>query len=75
MLVLEPSATQPLSRVDLGDGDIDLLVGPEGGIAPDELRALAAAGATLVRLGDTVLRTSTAGPAALGVVNVALGRW
>jgi 16S rRNA (uracil1498-N3)-methyltransferase len=28
-----------------------------------------------VRLGDTVLRTSTAGPAALGVVNVALGRW
>lgn len=75
MLVLEPSATQPLSRADLGDGDIDLLVGPEGGIAPEELCALKEAGATIVRLGDTVLRTSTAGPAALGVVNVALGRW
>jgi hypothetical protein len=37
--------------------------------------ALLAAGATLVRLGDTVLRTSTAGPAALALVNRALGRW
>lgn len=75
MLVLEPSATERLSEVDLGEGDVDLVVGPEGGIAPDELDELRDAGATLVRLGDTVLRTSTAGPAALGVVNVALGRW
>lgn len=52
-----------------------LVVGPEGGISPEELDLLQAAGATLVRLGDTVLRTSTAGPAALAVVNAALGRW
>ncbi len=52
-----------------------LVVGPEGGIAPEELAALRAAGATLVRLGETVLRTSTAGPAALAVVSAALGRW
>ena len=55
--------------------DIVLVVGPEGGIAPDELALLEAAGATLVRMGETVLRTSTAGPAALAVVSAALGRW
>lgn len=52
-----------------------LVVGPEGGIAPEELEVLTAAGARVVRLGDTVLRTSTAGPAALAVVSTALGRW
>jgi 16S rRNA (uracil1498-N3)-methyltransferase len=52
-----------------------LVVGPEGGIAPQELAAFRAAGAEVVRLGDTVLRTSTAGPAALAVLNAALGRW
>ncbi|MGZ0067392.1 16S rRNA (uracil(1498)-N(3))-methyltransferase [Microbacterium arborescens] len=75
VLVLEPTATRRLSDVELGEGDVSLVVGPEGGIAADELDALIAAGALTVRLGDTVLRTSTAGPAALGVVNVALGRW
>lgn len=75
VLVLEPTATRRLSDVELSDGDVSLVVGPEGGIAADELDALVAAGALTVRLGDTVLRTSTAGPAALGVVNVALGRW
>ncbi|MDD7943748.1 16S rRNA (uracil(1498)-N(3))-methyltransferase [Microbacterium sp. NE2HP2] len=75
VLVLEPTATRRLSEVELGEGDVSLVVGPEGGIAAEELDALVAAGAVAVRLGNTVLRTSTAGPAALGVVNVALGRW
>lgn len=76
MLVLEPTATAALSGVAVDDGrDIAVVVGPEGGIAPDELSALEAVGATLVRLGDTVLRTSTAGPAAVAVASVALGRW
>jgi 16S rRNA (uracil1498-N3)-methyltransferase len=76
MLVLEPEATVVLSRADLGDADeLVLVVGPEGGIAPEELAALADAGATPVRLGETVLRTSTAGPAALAVVSTLLGRW
>ena len=76
LLVLEPEATAALSRADLGDADeLVLVVGPEGGIAPEELAALADAGATPVRLGETVLRTSTAGPAALAVVSTLLGRW
>lgn len=76
VLVLEPTADVALPAVRLDDGrDLAVVVGPEGGIAPDELTALAAAGATLVRLGDTVLRTSTAGPAAIAVMSAALGRW
>lgn len=78
MLVLEPTASERLSGVQLEPGedrDIVLVVGPEGGIAPDELTALRQAGARPVRLGETVLRTSTAGPAALAVVNTALARW
>lgn len=75
MLVLEPTAELALSALDPDDRDIVLVVGPEGGIAPNELAALTAAGATLVRLGDTVLRTSTAGPAAIAVLNAKLGRW
>ncbi len=58
-----------------GQPEIVLVVGPEGGISPAELTLLGDAGATAVRLGDTVLRTSTAGPAALAVLNAMLGRW
>jgi len=75
MLVLEPTAELALSDIEADDRDIVLVVGPEGGISPQELDSLAAAGASIVRLGDEVLRTSTAGPAALAVLNVKLGRW
>ena len=75
MIVLEPTAEVALSALEPDDRDIVLVVGPEGGIAPNELAALTAAGATLVRLGGTVLRTSTAGPAAIAVLNAKLGRW
>jgi 16S rRNA (uracil1498-N3)-methyltransferase len=50
------------------------VVGPEGGIADDELTALTAAGAQPVRLGSTVLRSSTAGVAALSAICVRT-RW
>ncbi|MGZ6792509.1 MAG: 16S rRNA (uracil(1498)-N(3))-methyltransferase [Mycobacteriales bacterium] len=71
LLVLHEEATQPLSRVELS-GDVVLVVGPEGGIGADELAAL---GGTPVRLGSSVLRTSTAGAAAAAVVSATTGRW
>lgn len=75
MLVLEPTADLALSALELDDRDIVLVVGPEGGIGASELARLTAAGAEAVRLGDTVLRTSTAGPAAVAVLSAKLGRW
>jgi 16S rRNA (uracil1498-N3)-methyltransferase len=75
-LVLHEEAKDRLTTVDLpASGDIALVVGPEGGIAPEELAAFEAAGARTVRLGDAVLRTSTAGVAALAVLSARLGRW
>lgn len=74
-LVLHEEATRPLADVaPPDDGEILVVVGPEGGIAPEELAALTAAGAVAVRLGDEVLRSSTAGPAALAVLSAA-SRW
>jgi 16S rRNA (uracil1498-N3)-methyltransferase len=76
VIVLEPTAGSRLSDLAADtDRDIVLVVGPEGGVAPEELDLLQRAGALPARLGETVLRTSTAGPAALAVVSVALGRW
>jgi len=79
VLVLEPSASERLTTVaDAGavaDRDVVLVVGPEGGITAEELSTLAEAGARPVRLGETVLRTSTAGAAALSVLSAAHGRW
>ncbi|MCW2706721.1 MAG: hypothetical protein JWM22_563 [Frankiales bacterium] len=71
LVVLHEEASTPLSAVEL-TGDVVLVVGPEGGIGADELAAL---GGTAVRLGDTVLRTSTAGAAAAAVVSSRTGRW
>ncbi|WBB74986.1 16S rRNA (uracil(1498)-N(3))-methyltransferase [Micromonospora sp. WMMD1128] len=74
--VLHEEADERLSTVELpATGEIVLVVGPEGGIAPAELTAFAGAGARTVRLGPSVLRTSTAGVAALSVLAARLGRW
>ncbi|MBQ1442806.1 MAG: 16S rRNA (uracil(1498)-N(3))-methyltransferase [Renibacterium sp.] len=52
-----------------------LVVGPEGGMSDRELALFDAAGADRWRLGQHVLRSSTAGPAALAVLGEALARW
>jgi 16S rRNA (uracil1498-N3)-methyltransferase len=76
VLVLHEEASARLSTVELpASGDIVLVVGPEGGIADDEVAAFVGAGASTVRLGPTVLRTSTAGVAALCVLATRLGRF
>jgi 16S rRNA (uracil1498-N3)-methyltransferase len=75
-LVLHEEAAVPLSTVALPERDeLVLAVGPEGGIAPEEVDRFTAAGAVPVRLGPSVLRTSTAGLAALAVLAARLGRW
>ena len=75
-LVMHESASQPLARLTLPtEGDVLLVVGPEGGITDAELALLAAAGGTPVRLGASVLRTSTAGAAAVAVVSALTNRW
>ncbi len=76
VLVLEPTATTRVSDIVLpAHGRISLVVGPEGGVSQREREVFAGAGAVLTRLGSEVLRTSTAGPAALAVLNARLGRW
>ena len=74
--VLHEAADVPLASVSLPtSGDIVVAVGPEGGISDEELAAFSAAGAVAVRLGSPVLRTSTAGAAALAALSLRLGRW
>lgn len=75
LLLLDPGASTRLSDLEPDGRDLVLVVGPEGGISDDELGRLSDAGAERVLLGNTVLRTSTAGPAAIAVLSVALGRW
>ena len=74
--VLHEEAEQRLTAAALpAAGEIALVVGPEGGIGDAELAAFVAAGAVPVRLGREVLRTSTAGVAALAVLSARLDRW
>lgn len=86
-LVLHETAREPIASVALpvprGAGADDdaprrevlLVVGPEGGISDREVAVLEEAGATTVRLGPHVLRTSTAGPVAVALLSERLGRW
>jgi 16S rRNA (uracil1498-N3)-methyltransferase len=74
--VLHEEATEPLGSAVLPDaGTILLVVGPEGGVDDQELAVLIAAGAQPVRLGPSVLRTSTAGAVAAGIVLARTPRW
>lgn len=75
-VVLHEEAEERLSGLALPpDGDIVLVVGPEGGVAPQELERFREAGAVAAVLGPTVLRTSTAGVAAAAVLLARCGRW
>jgi len=76
VLALHESAAGRLADLSLAQAkSVMLVVGPEGGIAPDELTALTDAGAVPVRLGPTVLRTSTAAAVALSALGVLTPRW
>ena len=75
-LLLDEEASSPLADITPPiSGDIVLIVGPEGGVSTSEATAFVAAGARAVALGSNILRTSTAGAAALAALAVITGRW
>ena len=75
-VVLHEDASGSLAGLAVpASGRIVVVVGPEGGIAPDELSVLTDAGALSVRLGDEVLRTSTAGVVAVAALLSRTARW
>jgi 16S rRNA (uracil1498-N3)-methyltransferase len=74
-VVLHEAASGPLADLPVpGRGEIVIVVGPEGGISDEELAAFASVGAEPVRMGTSVLRTSTAGVAATAAL-LARTRW
>ena len=75
-LVLHESAGDSISELKVpATGSVVIVVGPEGGISPEELTTFAGAGARIVRMGTPVMRTSTAGGVALGVLMSTTKRW
>jgi 16S rRNA (uracil1498-N3)-methyltransferase len=76
VLALHESATDRLADRAVAQPDsLMLVIGPEGGITPEEIATLTDAGAVAVRLGPTVLRTSSAAAIALGALGVLTPRW
>ncbi|MCX5557622.1 16S rRNA (uracil(1498)-N(3))-methyltransferase [Streptomyces sp. NBC_00038] len=74
--VLHESGDEPLATAELpAQGEIVLVIGPEGGVSPEELALFTEAGARAYRLGRSVLRTSTAGTAAAALLLGRTGRW
>jgi 16S rRNA (uracil1498-N3)-methyltransferase len=75
-IVLDASAAHSLVDLELpAEGDLVLVVGPEGGVSGSETDALLAAGAQVARLGPTVLRASTAAAVAVAALGVLTPRW
>lgn len=73
LLVLDPDAGIKLSACTIDGGPISVLVGPEGGFSPEELDQLTEKGVSAVSLGPRVLRTESAGLAAIAVLQAIAG--
>jgi 16S rRNA (uracil1498-N3)-methyltransferase len=75
-VVLHEDAPDALADVPIpDDATVLVVVGPEGGLTDEELEALRTAGASVVRLGAEVLRTSTAGVAGVSALLSRTARW
>lgn len=72
-LILDPSSDNKLSGVSAGGASISIMIGPEGGFTEEEMELARRHGITAVSLGPRVLRTETAGPAAIAVLQSRLG--
>lgn len=73
VLVLDPTAAVGIATLGAVSGSVAIVVGPEGGIDESELTMLEQAGAQRVRLGESILRTSTAGVVAIAALQSAGG--
>ena len=73
-LVLDPQASTSIVGLELKN-EVTIVVGPEGGFSQQEIDSLVNQGFSGVRLGETILRTSSAGPAAIAALMALSGQW
>lgn len=73
MIILDPTAQVGLAGLPQLTGKVALVVGPEGGISEEELALFESAGAKRAHLGESILRTSTAGVAAIAAIQALTG--
>ncbi|AKZ25582.1 16S rRNA (uracil(1498)-N(3))-methyltransferase [Ralstonia pseudosolanacearum] len=80
-VMLSPRGSEPLtqwavqSRERIGSAGIELLIGPEGGLSPDEEALAEAAGYLPLTLGRRILRTESAALVAVSALHAVLGEF
>ncbi len=74
-IVLDPRADIGLKDLDLAVEGVSIVVGPEGGISDSEIAVFESKGFIRVRLGNSVLRASSAGPAAIAAISALGANW
>ena len=74
-ILLIPNAPRSIVSAPVEAKEFTIVVGPEGGITDSERSALEEAGFVSYRLGSSVLRTSSAGPAAIAALSALSGAW
>ena len=72
--VLDPRSSASIVDVEILE-ELTIVVGPEGGFTEAELQTFASRGFTDVRLGSSILRTSSAGPSAISALMALSGAW
>ncbi|MDH5711950.1 MAG: 16S rRNA (uracil(1498)-N(3))-methyltransferase [Gammaproteobacteria bacterium] len=72
-IILDPQAHLTFNQLQKLEGDIYLLIGPEGGFSDDEIRQACNSGFTAISLGPRILRTETAGPASIAIAQTLWG--
>ncbi len=73
LISLDPEASATLASLEAPQGDIHLLIGPEGGMAEEEKEQISLAGFLPVRLGPRTLRAETAPLAAIAAMQMLWG--
>jgi 16S rRNA (uracil1498-N3)-methyltransferase len=72
-IVLDPRAEGGIAALDEPAGPFAVLIGPEGGLAAEEIERAKRAGFAAVRLGPRILRTEAAGAAMLAALGALWG--